>query len=252
MIDDADIHGHRERALTPEKPVLRGSAQNPDVYFQGRETVNPYYTVCPEITQKLMDRFGDLTGRRYKLYEYVGAPDADRVIVIMGSGAETVEETSKVLNAKGEKTGVLKVRMYRPFDAGLLLKALPSTVKRIAVLDRTKEPGANGEPLYLDVVNAVFEATTAGGSPFKTMPSLWWVVATAFRQKNLRRAWPKPCLTTCRRPSPRPFHHRDHGRRVPHQFALGPSLFRGARGGSSSDVLWVGVGRDGVGQQKLH
>jgi pyruvate-ferredoxin/flavodoxin oxidoreductase len=172
MIDDADIHGHRERALTPEKPVLRGSAQNPDVYFQGRETVNPYYTVCPEITQKLMDRFADLTGRRYKLYEYTGAPDADRVVVIMGSGGETVEETTKVLNARGEKTGVLKVRMYRPFDAGLLLKALPSTVKRMAVLDRTKEPGANGEPLYLDVVNAVFEATTAGVSPFKTMPTV--------------------------------------------------------------------------------
>ena len=170
LMDDADIHAHRSRGLTPEKPVMRGSAQNPDVYFQGRETVNPFYAACPGITQGLMDRFAKLTGRSYKLYDYVGAPDADRVIVIMGSAAETAEETAKVLNAAGEKVGVLKVRLYRPLDAAAFLKALPSTVKRIAVLDRTKEPGSAGEPLFTDVVSTVFEALAANVAPFKTVP----------------------------------------------------------------------------------
>jgi pyruvate-ferredoxin/flavodoxin oxidoreductase len=172
LIDEADLRAHRARALTPDKPVLRGTAQNPDVYFQGRETVNPFYAACPEITQNIMDRFAKLTGRAYQLFQYVGARDAERVIVVMGSGVETAEETAKVLNAKGEKVGVLKVRLYRPFDAGRFLSALPSTVKAIAVLDRTKEPGAGGEPLYLDIVNAVYEAAAANASPFKTMPQV--------------------------------------------------------------------------------
>jgi pyruvate-ferredoxin/flavodoxin oxidoreductase len=157
MIDEDLILAHRPRALTPDRPVLRGTAQNPDVYFQARETVNPFYNDCPNIVQEAMDEFGQLTGRNYKLYEYHGAADAERVIVLMGSGCEAVHETVDYLNDRGEKVGVLKVRLYRPFDVKRFVAALPKTVKAIAVLDRTKEPGSAGEPLYLDVVNAIHE-----------------------------------------------------------------------------------------------
>ena len=157
LIDEDLIIAHRQRALTPDRPVLRGTAQNPDVYFQARESVNPFYHACPDITQKIMDRFAQLTGRQYHLYEYHGAPDAERVIILMGSGGETVHETVDYLNQNGAKVGVLKVRLYRPFAAEKLLAALPTTVKKIAVLDRCKEPGAGGDPLYLDVVNAFME-----------------------------------------------------------------------------------------------
>ncbi|MEY3555900.1 MAG: pyruvate:ferredoxin (flavodoxin) oxidoreductase [Microcystis aeruginosa LL13-03] len=157
LIDEDLIIAHRQRALTPDRPVLRGTAQNPDVYFQARESVNPFYYACPDITQKIMDRFAQLTGRQYHLYEYHGAPDAERVIILMGSGGETVHETVDYLNQNGAKVGVLKVRLYRPFAAEKLLAALPTTVKKIAVLDRCKEPGAGGDPLYLDVVNAFME-----------------------------------------------------------------------------------------------
>ncbi|NJN15315.1 MAG: pyruvate:ferredoxin (flavodoxin) oxidoreductase [Oscillochloris sp.] len=155
MIDDSLVHAHRSRALSPDRPVLRGSAQNPDVYFQARETVNPFYAVTPAIVQKAMDRFAELTGRKYRLFEYVGAPDAERVLVIMGSGGETAAETARYLADRDEKVGVIRVRLYRPFDTDALLAALPQTVKTIAVLDRTKEPGSSGEPLYLDVVAAL-------------------------------------------------------------------------------------------------
>jgi pyruvate-ferredoxin/flavodoxin oxidoreductase len=157
MIDEDLILAHRSRALTPDRPVLRGTAQNPDVYFQARETVNPFYHDCPNIVQETMDEFGKLTGRNYKLYEYHGTADVDRVIVLMGSGCEAVHETVDYLNNRGEKVGVLKVRLYRPFDVVRFVEALPETVKAIAVLDRTKEPGSAGEPLYLDVVNAIHE-----------------------------------------------------------------------------------------------
>ncbi|MDJ0570502.1 MAG: pyruvate:ferredoxin (flavodoxin) oxidoreductase, partial [Pleurocapsa sp. MO_192.B19] len=157
LIDDRLVLAHRARGLTPDRPVLRGTAQNPDVYFQARESVNPYYNDCPEIVQQLMDKFGELTGRHYRLYEYHGTEDAERVIVIMGSGCEAVHETVDYLNGSGEKVGVLKVRLYRPLDSQSLVEALPKTVKKIAVLDRTKEPGSSGEPLYLDVVNAMVE-----------------------------------------------------------------------------------------------
>jgi pyruvate-ferredoxin/flavodoxin oxidoreductase len=157
MIDEDLILAHRSRALTPDRPVLRGTAQNPDVYFQARETVNPFYNDCPNIVQEAMDEFGKLTGRNYKLYEYHGAADADRVIVLMGSGCEAVHETVDYLNDQGGKVGVLKVRLYRPFDVKQFVEALPETVKAIAVLDRTKEPGSAGEPLYLDVVSAIHE-----------------------------------------------------------------------------------------------
>ena len=170
MIDDKLVFAHRARALSPDHPVLRGTAQNPDVYFQARETVNPYYNAMPEIVQRTMDKFAGLTGRQYSLYEYVGAPDAERVAILMGSGAEAAEETAAHLNAHGEKVGLVKVRLYRPFAASALLKVIPDTARRIAVLDRTKEPGADGEPLYKDVVTALSEDFTAGRSKFAAMP----------------------------------------------------------------------------------
>jgi pyruvate-ferredoxin/flavodoxin oxidoreductase len=168
LLTDADLHAlvsdemvaaHRARALSPERPFIRGTAQNPDVYFQGRETVNPYYAAFPSILTTAFAQFAALTGRKYALYEYVGAPDAERVIILMGSGAETAEETVRVLwQQQGEKVGVLKVRMYRPFMPELLVDALPATVQKIAVLDRCKEPGSAGEPLYLDVIAAIHES----------------------------------------------------------------------------------------------
>ncbi len=157
MIDEERVIEHRARALSPDHPVIRGTAQNPDVYFQARETVNPFYAACPQIVQRTMDRFADLTGRRYGLFEYHGATDAERVIVLMGSGCEAVHETVDFLNTQNEKVGVLKVRLYRPFDAQAFVEMLPANVAAIAVLDRTKEPGAGGEPLYLDCVNALHE-----------------------------------------------------------------------------------------------
>jgi pyruvate-ferredoxin/flavodoxin oxidoreductase len=170
MIDDNLVFAHRARALTPDHPVIRGTAQNPDVYFQARETVNLFYDRMPEIVQKTMDKFAGLTGRQYHIYEYAGAADAERVMVLMGSGAEAAEETVDHLNARGEKVGLVKVRLYRPFAADELLGIIPATAGRIAVMDRTKEPGADGEPLYKDVVTAIAEAFTAGAGKFATMP----------------------------------------------------------------------------------
>ena len=170
MIDDKLVFEHRRRGLTPDRPVLRGTAQNPDVYFQGRETVNPFYLDCPEKVQATMDEFAKLTGRQYHLFDYFGAKDAERVIVVMCSGAETAEETAKYLIEKGEKVGVLTVHLYRPFSVSHFAAALPATTCSIAVLDRTKEPGANGDPLFLDVVSAINEALDSGIATFKSMP----------------------------------------------------------------------------------
>src|SRR5579862_7144823 len=142
LISEPLIFAHRQRALTPDRPVLRGTAQNPDVFFQAREACNGFYDACPQIVERTMDAFAKLTGRRYGLFEYVGAPDADRVIVMMGSGAETAHETVDALIAGGEKVGLLKVRLYRPFAGAAFVAALPRSVRSIAVLDRTKEPGA--------------------------------------------------------------------------------------------------------------
>ena len=172
MMDDDLIRAHRARALTPDSPFIRGTAQNPDTYFQSRETVNPYYTATPGIVQAAMDRFADLTGRHYHLFDYVGAPDAERVLVLMGSGAEAAEETVQALVARGEKVGMVKVRLFRPFSVEHLVAVLPATVKKIAVLDRTKEPGGAGEPLYQDVVTGVAEVYSSGDAPFATMPRI--------------------------------------------------------------------------------
>ena len=172
MIDDRRVLEHRARALSPEHPVLRGTAQNPDVYFQAREAVNPTYAACPDIVQKAMDRFAQIVGRQYRLFEYHGAPDAERIIVLMGSGAEAVHETVDALNARGERVGVIKVRLYRPFDAKRFVEALPATVKAVAVLDRTKEPGGTGEPLYLDCITALHEGLENGWGALKGFPKV--------------------------------------------------------------------------------
>jgi len=172
LIDDKLIAAHRARAMTPDQPVLRGTAQNPDVFFQCRETANAFYSACPDIVQKVMDEFAAQTGRKYKLFDYVGAADAERVVVLMGSGCEAADEAVEALNHKGEKVGVLKVRLYRPFDGKRFVEALPPFVRKIAVLDRTKEPGATGDPLYQDCVTALMEETAAGRSHLKTLPQV--------------------------------------------------------------------------------
>jgi pyruvate-ferredoxin/flavodoxin oxidoreductase len=170
LLEEGPIGAHRQRALSPDHPVLRGTAQNPDTFFQAREAGNRYYQACPLIVKETMQRFAATTGRRYSLFEYVGHPEAERVIVIMGSGAETTHETVEWLVASEERVGVVKVRLFRPFSVEDFLAALPPTVRTIAVLDRTKEPGAVGEPLYLDVVTSLQQAWQEGSTKFATPP----------------------------------------------------------------------------------
>ncbi len=172
MIDDSLVREHRARGLSPEHPVIRGTAQNPDVFFQAREAANRFYLACPEIVQAEMDRLASLVGRHYRLFDYAGPADATRVIVMMGSGAEAAEEAAARLNQRGERVGIVKVRLYRPFSVEHFVAALPPTVRAIAVLDRTKEPGTVGEPLYLDVVAAIDEAMEAGTAPFAIRPKV--------------------------------------------------------------------------------
>ncbi len=172
MLPQELVHALRGRAMTPDKPVLRGTAQNPDVFFQARERSNPFYDQCPGIVQKQMDRFAAIVGRQYRLYEYVGAPDAAEVLIMMGSGAEAAQEYVEHANERGAKLGLLKVRLFRPFSVEHFVAALPATVKRIAVLDRTKEPGAAGEPLYTDVMTALTEAYMAGTLPLPALPKV--------------------------------------------------------------------------------
>src|SRR5256714_371215 len=170
LIDPALVRAHRARALTPDRPVMRGTAQNPDVFFQSREASNPFYIATPGIVQEAFDKFAAVAGRQYRLFDYVGAPDAERVVVMMGSGSQTAEETVEALIARGEKVGLVKVRLYRPFSSEALIAALPVTTRAVAVLDRTKEPGAAGEPLYQDVLTAVGESLIEGTSPFAQVP----------------------------------------------------------------------------------
>jgi pyruvate-ferredoxin/flavodoxin oxidoreductase len=166
MITDDMISSHRSRALTPDKPVIRGTAQNPDAFFQAREAVSPFYAACPEAVVKQMEKFAEMTGRSYKLFDYHGAPDADRVIIAMGSATDTIYETIDAMVAAGEKVGLLNVKLYRPFSAKHFIGALPATVKSISVLDRTKEPGCSGEPLYMDIMTTLLEESQAGALPF--------------------------------------------------------------------------------------
>jgi len=158
MLNKKYISEFRKNALNPEHPVAKVGAENPDVYFQGRETVNKYYDVLPEIVKEYMKLFKEKTGSSYDLFEYVGSPNAEKIIVSMGSSCETIEDTVSYLKKKGEKVGAIKVKMYRPFSYEDFAKAIPGSVKKIAVLDRTKEPGALGEPLYLDIVSALKQA----------------------------------------------------------------------------------------------
>ncbi len=170
LIDDELVREHRSRGLSPEHPFIRGTSQNPDVFFQARETVNPYYLACPDIVQKYMDKFAKQVGRKYNLFDYIGPKDAERVVILLGAGGETAAETVKYLNAQGEKVGAIRVRLYRPFSVKHLMQALPSTVKVIATLDRTKEPGSAGEPLYQDVITAIAESMGDGTAPFAKAP----------------------------------------------------------------------------------
>ena len=170
MIDDKFVARHKERGLSPDRPMISGTAQNPDVYFQGRETVNKYYLAVPKIVQETMDKFAKIVGRKYNLFDYVGAPDADKVIVLMGSAADTAHETIEYLAAKDEKVGLIKVRLFQPFSTEDFIAALPKTTTKIAALDRTKEPGSLGEPLYLNIRTAVGEAMGKGEAPFKDYP----------------------------------------------------------------------------------
>ncbi|MEE8564542.1 MAG: pyruvate:ferredoxin (flavodoxin) oxidoreductase, partial [Atribacterota bacterium] len=172
LIDDDLVRAHRKRALSPDNPFIRGTAQSPDVYFQARETVNPYYLDCPDIVQKVMEKFEKVVGRKYQLFQYFGAPDAERIIVLMGSGAETAQETVEYLMKKGEKIGLIKVRLYRPFSIKHFINSLPKTVNTIAALDRTKEPGSIGEPLYTDIVTAIQEGISEGITSFKKTPKI--------------------------------------------------------------------------------
>lgn len=170
MLPEEAIWEFRQRAMNPDRPILRGTSQNPDVFFQVRERCNPYYDAFPQVVQQQMDRFAERLGRKYHLFDYFGHPEADRIIILMGSGAETAEETTDYLVNQGERVGIVKVRLFRPFSPTSLLKVIPRTVKAIAVLDRTKEPGAAGEPLYKDVVTAIAEGSSEGYAPFDRMP----------------------------------------------------------------------------------
>ena len=204
LMDDysESIQAFRNHALSPDHPRIRGTAQNPDVFFQAREACNPYYNRTPDLVQAVMNRFGEITGRRYQLFEYAGHPQADRVIIIMGSGGETAQQTAEWLNQHGEKTGVLKVRLYRPFSVEAFIKALPLTVRRIAVLDRTKEPGAIGDPLYVDTVTALREACDRGLAPFDAEPL---VVGGRYglASKDFTPAMVKSIFDELQRPTPK-------------------------------------------------
>ena len=248
LVDDKYIIQFRQNALSPDRPIIRGTAQNPDVFFQAREACTPFHAAVPGIVQSVMDRFAGETGRAYHLFDYYGAPDAERVIVLMGSGAEAAEEAVDALVKQGEKMGMVKVRLYRPFDASAFLAALPATVKSIAVLDRCKEPGASGEPLYMDIVTVLAE--NAATLPFAEADgdwrALWAVVEGVYAgdgQGHLRRAGQAG--------AEEPLHHRHRRRRVAHQ----PELRSGVLDRRSEDgaraVLRAGLRRHGGREQEL-
>ena len=211
LVPEELIRAHRARALSPDRPVIRGTAQNPDVYFQARETVNPFYARVEGAVADAMDAFAAVTGRQYRLVEYDGHPEAERVIVIMGSGGQTAAETAAYLAASGEKVGVVQVRLYRPFPAEALLAAIPASARRLAVLDRTKEPGSLGEPLFLDVLGALAEGTrgrrTRGhaGGDRRPVRAVLQGVHPGHGGRHLRRARPGP--------APAAVHDRHHRRR---------------------------------------
>ncbi|HEV8168038.1 MAG TPA: pyruvate:ferredoxin (flavodoxin) oxidoreductase, partial [Pyrinomonadaceae bacterium] len=244
LISEEAIYAHRRRALTPDQPVLRGTAQNPDVFFQAREAANSYYDATPAIVDRAMAKLAERTGRRYGLFEYVGPADAERIIVIMGSGAETVHETVEYLAAEGEKVGLVKVRLYRPFVREAFVDALPRSTKSIAVLDRTKEPGAPGDPLYLDVVTALVEARAEGESSFQTEPN---VVAGRYglSSKEFTPAMVKAVFDELKNPNPRRHFTIGIIDDVTHTSLAWDPAFR-TEADDVSTSLFYGLGADGT------
>ncbi len=245
MIDMKLVEAHRRRALSPERPQLRGTAQNPDVFFQAREACNPFYDAAAAIVQKTMDKFAALCGRQYHLFDYVGAADAERVVVIMGSGCGVVEETVEKLVAEGQKIGLVKVRLYRPFDNAALLAALPKSVKRIAVLDRTKEPGASGEPLYQDVITALAEERQgpAAAGHRRPLRAVLEGIHPGDGGGGLRRAGQAGAEAA--------FHRRHQRRRDAPQPGLRPAVHHRGRRHHAGGVLRPGQRRHGQRQPQL-
>ena len=241
MITPEMINAHKSRALDPERPVLRGTSQNPDVYFQGRESVNAYYDAFAEIMQAQMDRFAALTGRQYRLYEYDGCANPKKLIVIMASGAKTVRETVAALNALGYETGVLTMRLFRPFDAAGLLEAIPKSVEAVAVLDRTKEPGANAEPLFMDVMHAYAEAFAQGRC--KSMPR---IIGGRYglSSKEFTPAMVKAVFDELKKPEPKPRFTVGILDDVTH-LSLDAAPFE-AVDGHVKQALFYGLGSDGT------
>ncbi len=243
LIDDKTVRAHRERALSSDHPFVRGTAQNPDVFFQAQEAVNPYYRACPTIVQDVMDRFAKIVGRAYHLFDYVGAPDADRVIVMMGSGAEAAQEAVEHLVAQGEKVGLVKVRLYRPFSIEHFLAALPRSVKTIAALDRTKEAGSVGEPLYLDVMAALMENAGSAGPARNAAPdrrplrAFVQGIYAGHGERNFRR--------DVEAESENAFYDRNSRRRFAHQPRLRPGFFnrRSPGGARRSFTAWARTAR---------
>jgi pyruvate-ferredoxin/flavodoxin oxidoreductase len=244
LISEEAIFAHRERALTPDRPVLRGTAQNPDVFFQAREAANSYYDATPGIVERLMARLAALTGRNYGLFEYAGHPEAERIIVIMGSGAETAHETVDQLVATGEKVGIVKVRLYRPFLRQSFINALPKSTRSIAVLDRTKEPGAPGDPLYLDVVTALAEARAENESSFSAEPR---VIAGRYglSSKEFTPAMVKAVFDEQNKPNPKRHFTIGIIDDVTHTSLTWDPSFR-TEGADVSTALFYGLGADGT------
>ncbi len=252
MIGDDLVRRHREAALSPDHPFIRGTAQNPDVYFQAREAANSFYLAAPTIVQNAMDKFAALTGRQYKLFDYVGAPDAEQVLVLMGSGAEVAQEAVDHLNRRGAKFGVLKVRLYRPFSIEHFMHALPPTVEAIAVLDRSKEPGAVGEPLYMDVVTALSESESQSRHLVQPMPK---VIGGRYglSSKEFTPAMVKGVFDELAKEKSKNHFTVGIVDDVTHtSIDYDPAVFNRGTGYSASIILWLGCGWNSRSKQELN
>ena len=248
LVPEELVWAHRGRALSPERPFIRGTAQNPDVYFQARETVNPFYARVPGVVEDLLARLGERTGRKMHIVDYSGHPEAQRVLVVMGSGAETVVQTVAALVERGERVGVVQVRLYRPFPTRAFLEALPATVRTVGVLDRTKEPGSIGEPLYLDVVAALAEAHADGERP--VMPRVTrWTLRTVLEGVHARHGRRGVRRTRSRAAAP-PIHRRYRRRRLRYQRRLRPVVRHRVTRHGPGDLLRAGFGRNGQREQE--
>jgi pyruvate-ferredoxin/flavodoxin oxidoreductase len=241
LLDDKYIIEYRKNALSPDRPIIRGTAQNPDVFFQAREACTPFHAAVPGIVQNVMDRFAKETGRAYHLFDYYGAPDAERVIVLMGSGAEAAEEAVDLLVKQGEKIGMVKVRLYRPFDSKAFLASLPSTVKSIAVLDRCKEPGARASRCTWTSSRCWLKTPIRCPSPPSRLSS---ADAMAFPRRNLPRRWSRASSTSSRSRPEEPLHHRHRRRRLAHQFDYDPEF--STEDPKTVRALFYGLGSDGT------